>query len=298
MANILITGTSSGIGLATAVELATRGERVFASMRDLSRADGLRHALATAHAEATVLQMDVTDPVSVERAVADVIRQAGAVDVLVNNAAIMGIGPLEFTSDEEFHEVFDTNVFGVLRATRAVLPHMRRRGRGRIVNVSSAAAHPRVGVRLWGSYTASKAALHALTLELVKEVAPLGIEVVLVEGGVDANRTAGWAPIQQKATAFAAEPTAYETCERIAAAQMAFVAGNPDRVANVVTMVADACTVAHPPVRYPPEAQQGIDAANRIPDDVFLRLARGDTAEELYESVGGFWPLQRSVLNG
>ena len=184
MANILITGTSSGIGLGAAVELAKRGERVFASMRDPSRAGPLLEAAAAADAAVGVVQLDVTDRQSVRRAVNDVVKAAGSIDVLVNNAGMSALGPLEFASEEETQAVFDTNVFGPLRLIRAVLPAMRERGSGRIVNLSSGASHTRGGHRLMGLYSTSKAAMNALTENLLKELAPLGIEVVLIDGGL------------------------------------------------------------------------------------------------------------------
>ena len=159
MANVLITGTSSGIGLATAVKLARRGERVFASMRDTSRSGQLEEAAGAAGVAIEIVQLDVTDPASVTRAVGDVIAAAGRIDVLLNNAGIASLGPLEFTTDEQVERLFDTNVFGPLRLIRAVLSAMRARGRGRIINVSTLAAHPRMGARYWGAYAASKAAL-------------------------------------------------------------------------------------------------------------------------------------------
>ncbi len=183
MRNILITGTSSGLGLGTAVALATRGERVFASMRDLSRSSDLEREAAKAGVELELVQLDVTDPESVTRAVDGVLAKAGPIDVLLNNAALATQGPLEFATDEEILRIFDANAFGPLRTIRAVLPSMRERGQGRILNVSSPGSNPRSGVRLWSLYTASKAALDAFTLDLCKEVAPLGIEVALVYAG-------------------------------------------------------------------------------------------------------------------
>ena len=293
MRTILITGASSGIGLAAAVELARRGERVFASMRNPANSGALRTALDDAGVEAEVIQLDVTDNGSVTKAVAGVLERAGSIDVLVNNAGVTTVGPLEFTSDEELFQTFDTNVFGVLRTTRAVLPSMRASRRGRIVNISSAAAHPRVGIRLWGPYAASKAALHALSLELLKEVAPLGIEVVLLEGGVS-GQTAAWNAPRASAAAFVGG--AYAFSERVSAAQIAAATSGEDATPKVAILVADACTVEAPPVRFRPELQSGIDLVNQIPDETFLRLARGDTDPGVYAGLAGFWSLQASLV--
>lgn len=293
--NILITGTSSGIGLATAVELARRGHRVFASMRNLERSGELEAAAAAAAVRVDLVQLDVTDTPSVEDAVASVLSQAGAIDVLVNNAAITVVKPLELMTDREFEGIFETNVVGPFRTARAVLPSMRARGSGRIVNVSSGAAHPRVGVRLWGAYAASKAALHALSLEWVKELAPLGIDVVLVEGGVGAP-TPAWTPAVETVASFEPGTSPYGLSETIARAQVKLGSGMGS-VEAVAQMLAEACTVAHPPIRFPPEAQASIDDADGIGDDHFLRLARGDTDPVVYEGVAGFWRLQLSLLS-
>src|SRR5437870_13622015 len=126
---VLITGVSSGIGRETAQLLAERGARVFATVRDLGRTD------PTANVE--LILMDVTDDRSVNDAVRSVLEKAGKIDILVNNAGYSIAGALEETSIEEAHRLFETNFFGVLRVTQAVLPSMRRHGYGRIVNISS-----------------------------------------------------------------------------------------------------------------------------------------------------------------
>lgn len=295
MKTILITGTSSGIGLGATVELARRGHRVFASMRDPSRAGELQQALAAAGAAAEVVQLDVTDTASVDRAVREILAAAGRIDVLVNNAGITATGTLESSSDAELLRIFETNTFGPLRTIRAVLPSMRAARSGRIVNVSSVGAHARFGIRLWGLYAASKSALHTLTLELAKEVAPLGIEVVLLEGGV-AGLTHAWDTPRSVAANFAGGE--YELAERISAAQIAAITSGADGLAASAAMVSDACTVESPPLRFPPERQAGIDACNGMADDIFLRLARGDGDPAVYEGVPGFWALQKQLLTG
>lgn len=292
MSTILITGTSSGLGLGTAVELASRGHRVFATMRDISRSAALRTALSAREVAATILPLDVCDEDSVAAAVGSVLHQAGRIDVLLNNAGVTVVGPLETSTDREVHNVFNTNVFGALRTTRAVLPSMRAHGAGRIVNVSSVAAHSRVGIRLWGVYAASKAALHTLTMELVKELAPLGLEVVLVEGGV-AGQTEVWTAVRRSVREWPSEDEAYGFSERLAAIQLAAVMSGPDQTRPTVQMVADACVVPNPGVRYPSASQTGLDACDRISDETFARLAAGEKSPELYDSLPGFWALQK-----
>jgi NAD(P)-dependent dehydrogenase (short-subunit alcohol dehydrogenase family) len=295
MARILITGSSSGIGLGAAVELARQGHEVFASMRDPARSATLETALSAAGATAAVIQLDVTDAGSVQRGVATVIEQAGGIDVLLNNAGITSVGPLENVSDEEMLSVFQTNVFGAHRMARAVLPSMRAARHGRIVNVSSVAAHPRFGIRLWGAYAMSKAALSCMAAELLKDVGPLGIEVVLLEAGV-AGQTAAWALPKRVAEDVGPEGSGYEVVGRIGVAQIAAASGGLDRLPATAAMVAAACTVPDVPFRYPPEIQAGLDQVDALADERFRRLASCDNDPALFENAGGFWALQQALL--
>ena len=291
MGTVLITGSSSGLGLATAVELAKRGERVFASMRDTSRSGNLKKVASALGVEVEVIELDVTDSASVSSAVGQVLSRSGRIDVLVNNAGLASLGPLEFTTDDEVQRLFDTNVFGPLRVIRAVLPSMRARKQGRIVNISSLASHPRLGLRLWGIYTASKAAFSALTLELCKEVASLGIEVVLLEGGLQ-NETPMTNALGQSGADLQPESSPYGTLERIVQAQLKS-AGYMDKRAPAASvaavMIADACTVENVPLRFPPEAQVPGEVCDRLSDNQFLRLASLDSSPALYESAPPYW---------
>lgn len=298
MANILITGAGGGIGLATTVELARRGERVFASMRDLSRSGTLEAAAKDAGVTVDIVQLDVTDPTSVKRAVEDAVAAGGSIDVVVNNAGTAAVGPLEFTTEEQVQMLFDTNVFGPLRVLRAVLPHMRSQRRGRIVSISSLAANPRLGIRLWGVYAATKAALATITLELAKEVAPLGIETVLMEAGVNARSS-----MQDSAGEVGArlgDPASdYIAAERVAQRQLSGMTNRtgPDP-ADSAGLIADACLLERVPLRYPPADNARIDRFKQLDDEQFLRLASLEMADELYDGAASpFWLLQRDIPN-
>jgi NAD(P)-dependent dehydrogenase (short-subunit alcohol dehydrogenase family) len=179
---VLITGCSSGIGLEAALAFARRGDTTYASMRNLARADRLR---ARADAEGLALELlvlDVTDEDSVKAAVADVEGRHGAVDVLVNNAGVGFFGSVEDMDLSRAATLIDTNVWGAVRTTRAVLPAMRARRSGVIVNVTSVAGRV-PGVPYQGFYSASKHALGTLSEALHWEVAPFGLRVVCVEPG-------------------------------------------------------------------------------------------------------------------
>ena len=179
MQTAVITGTSSGIGLAAAVRLAQHGYRVFAGMRNLGRADALRSAAADLPVE--IVQLDVTDAASVQRAFSTITRDA-PVDVLVNNAGIGGATPLELTPESEHRQMFETNYFGVVRCIQAVLPSMRERRSGAIVNVTSIAGL--VATPNQVAYSASKWALECLGEALAHELYRFGVRVVNVEPGV------------------------------------------------------------------------------------------------------------------
>jgi NAD(P)-dependent dehydrogenase (short-subunit alcohol dehydrogenase family) len=179
---VLITGCSSGIGLLAAQRFARAGFRVFASMRDPARGAALREQALAEGWWLRTPALDVTSDQSVAQAVSDLLAQTGGrIDVLVNNAGYFCLGPVEETSPDELRAQLETNVIGVLRVTRAVLPAMRARRSGSVVNLSSVLG--RVVIPVNGPYQASKWALEALTETLRYEVRPFGIRVVCVEPG-------------------------------------------------------------------------------------------------------------------
>jgi NAD(P)-dependent dehydrogenase (short-subunit alcohol dehydrogenase family) len=178
---VLITGCSSGFGLETALAFARRGDRVFATMRNTEKASALRTAAESEGLEVEIASLDVTDGRSVEHAVSEVLKQADGIDVLVNNAGVGARAAVETFSDEVVRSVFETNVFGVLRMLRAVLPGMRERRGGAIVNISSAAGLAPVPFN--ALYSATKHALEAFSEALAFELEPWEIRVAIVEPG-------------------------------------------------------------------------------------------------------------------
>jgi NAD(P)-dependent dehydrogenase (short-subunit alcohol dehydrogenase family) len=177
----VVTGTSTGIGFATSVHLARHGYRVFAGMRNLAKAEPLRAAASEENLPIEVIDLDVTSATSVDRAF-EAISGHGAVDVLVNNAGIGGATPLELTPEDEHRRMFETNYFGAIRCIKAVLPAMRERRRGAIVNVTSIAGLVAIPNQI--PYSASKWALECAGETLAHEVARFGIRVVNIEPGV------------------------------------------------------------------------------------------------------------------
>lgn len=178
MSVILITGCSSGFGLNTAVALAKRGETVVATMRDTVKAGRLQEAAEAAGVNVDVLALDVTDAGSREYAVAHVIETYGQIDVLINNAGICSIGASEMLGEANLRAQFETNVFAIYALITAVLPGMRARRSGRIVNVSSVAAL--FAPKYMMAYAATKHALDALSTELDLELKDFNIRVTTV----------------------------------------------------------------------------------------------------------------------
>lgn len=182
MKTILITGTSTGLGFAAAVSLARAGHDVFATMRNPARSPELAQFAAKEQLPITVLALDVDDDASVAAGVAQIVTARGHIDVLVNNAGIGKLGSVEETPLAEFRSTMETNYFGVLRCTKAVLPGMRARRSGRIINVSSVAG--KLATPGQSAYCASKFALEALSEVLAGEVRPFNIRVNVLEPGV------------------------------------------------------------------------------------------------------------------
>lgn len=186
---ILITGASSGFGRLAAEKLADRGHRVYGTSRRLRPPEGLKHRM---------LVLDVRDDASVRSAVEQVLAEAGQIDVLINNAGYALSSLIEEAGIDQAKEVFETNFWGIVRMTKAVLPAMRSRRRGRIINVSSLAGL--FGVPGEGFYSASKFAIEGYSESLAPELHPYGIDVVLVEPsyfrtGFDQARTQAADPI-------------------------------------------------------------------------------------------------------
>lgn len=181
MLNAVVTGTSTGIGFATSLHLARNGYRVFAGMRNTAKSKELVEAAAAESLPVEVVELDICSIASVEAAFAHIHSQ-GSVDLLVNNAGIGGASPLEITPEDEHKQMFETNYFGAVRCVQAVLPSMRERETGAIVNITSAVGLQATPNQI--AYSASKWALECLGEALAHEVYRFGVRVVNVEPGV------------------------------------------------------------------------------------------------------------------
>jgi short-subunit dehydrogenase len=179
---VLITGATAGIGRETALYLARAGYHVIATGRKAAELDKLR-AQAPAGTRLDTTLLDVTNPASIAAAVAEVDRLTSGrgVDALVNNAGYGLVGPLTEISDGDLRKQYDTNVFGLMAVTRAFVPRMRERGKGRIVNISSMGG--KLTVPFMGAYNSTKYAVESLSDALRYELRAFGIDVVLIEPG-------------------------------------------------------------------------------------------------------------------
>lgn len=205
---VLISGASAGLGLASAETLAREGHRVYGTSR---RAQWPTDPLVAGRP--ALIPMDVTRDDSVESAVRFVLEREGRLDVVVNNAGMGVAGAIEDTSVEEAQSQLDTNLFGVHRVCRAVLPTLRAQGRGLVINVSSIGGI--VTIPFQGFYSASKFALEAYSDALRMEVAPFGIDVCLIEPG---DFRTGFSDARQRVAAHRPDSAYYEAGQRAIAA--------------------------------------------------------------------------------
>jgi NAD(P)-dependent dehydrogenase (short-subunit alcohol dehydrogenase family) len=276
----VVTGANSGIGRATALHLAGLGHEVFGSVRNLDSAAKLRSMADEAGVEITLFTMDVADDESVRRGMGEVLEQAGRVDVLVNNAGVGGNAVMEECPPALYNEVFNINVCGAVRCAQAVLPGMRERRSGAIVNVTSITG--RFAAIAQQPYVASKWALEGATEGLAQEVAPFGIRVVIIEPGV--TKSAIFAKNVDAPNQSGAYDPHYRRLFQFYAAGLA-QATDPSEVARVI---AEAITTDRPKLRYAmswagPEIVAGRLAMS---DEEWVALGMPADDDEYYERFG------------
>jgi len=268
---VLITGATRGIGRATALHLARRGHQVFATGRNQALLAALERESRAEDLRLVVAPLDVRNAVAAEAAVGSALRELGRIDALVNNAGYGLSGFLEELTLEEVRAVFETNFFAALRMSQLVLPHMRERRSGTIVNVGSVAGQ--IGAPMEGAYAASKFALHAQSRVLRMEVATFGVRVVLIEPGViktDFQENKAWAQSAlQEGSPYAGMR---ERTHVKALARQVFAQG-PEGVA---VKVRQAIESRAPRARYAVgiDARAGALASRLLPDAVLDFLVR------------------------
>jgi NAD(P)-dependent dehydrogenase (short-subunit alcohol dehydrogenase family) len=287
MSVVLITGTSTGIGLATALHFGRLGHEVYAGVRNPATATELTQALQKERLPVRPVTLDVDDAASVARGVGEVLAGAGRIDVLVNNAGIGGGGPIEDVPVDWAKTLFETNYFGVIRMLQAVLPGMRERRSGAIVNVSSIGG--RVSIAGHGHYCAVKHALEAASEALAQEVYAFGIRVAIVEPGVVIT------PIFTKARRFndPASPYAVHVRRLLLFYQMQMK--TPSQPADVAAVIHEAVTAKTPSLRYLVGKDAELLAAGRrrLSDEEYVTIGRAMPDEqyvrEMRERFGFEW---------
>jgi NAD(P)-dependent dehydrogenase (short-subunit alcohol dehydrogenase family) len=245
----IVTGTSSGFGLSTSVELARKGFTVIAAMRDCRKSDSLLQEARKHGVESSILvfELDVTDEKSIMAFQTRVLKEFKVIDVLINNAGYAGAGFVEEISMDEYRRQFETNVFGVMAVTKAFLPVMRKQKQGCIINVSSISG--KVAFPGMSPYIASKHAIEGWSESLRLEMQPFGVKVVLIEPG--SYKTNIWSSGKQVAVKSLASDSPYQEymqgIERyIENGENSF--GDPLDVAKKIAQVAATDT---PDFRYP-----------------------------------------------
>jgi NAD(P)-dependent dehydrogenase (short-subunit alcohol dehydrogenase family) len=278
MPTVLITGTSTGFGLVTTVELAKRGWNVIATMRDLGKRAGLDNAVAAANVQGlvSVEQLDVTDPKSIDAAIARLDAQGRPLDAVVHNAGVAVGGAFEDLSEANIRRVMEVNYFGVLALTQKLLPGFRARRHGRILIVSSESAF--AGQPANSPYCASKWAVEGWAESVAYELAPFGIDIILIEPG--AYRTNIW----ESSPRVLPETSAYRPLLRhLEATVDTYVAKSARDPIEVAKAIANALDAPRPRFRT---------AVG--PTAKFMHIARGKLPSRTVRKIfGRFFALQK-----
>ena len=266
----IVTGSSSGIGYETSLMLARNGFLTYATMRNLNKSENIKSVAANENLPIRITHLDVTDDVSVRNAVQAILSETGRIDVLVNNAGYVLDGAFEDLAMDEIKAQYETNVFGLIRTTQAVLPTMRKQKSGIIANISSGAG--RFGYPGGSAYISSKFAVEGLSESMSYELEPFGIKVVLVEPGVirtnfvtvvakkSQDPNSPYSQIMQKTA------TVFEN-------MMANASSSPDIVAKVVL---NAVTNENPNLRYlaGKDVETWLDSKRNMSDEEFYKMMK------------------------
>jgi NAD(P)-dependent dehydrogenase (short-subunit alcohol dehydrogenase family) len=268
----VVTGANSGIGRATAIHFAAKGYSVVGSVRDRGRATKLATMSAERGVDVDLVELDVADDESVRRGFAEILERTGGVDVLVNNAGVGANGVVEETQPSDYLDVMNVNLCGAVRCSQAVLPGMRERGSGAIVNITSVAG--RLGALAQSPYVASKWALEGISEGMAQELAPFGIRVVIVEPGL--TKSAIFAKNVDFPSATGAYDAPYQRMFQMYATGMPH-ATDPFEVAEIIH---HAVTTDEPRLRYVTSwgAEELIRGRERMSDADWVAL--GAAAED------------------
>jgi NAD(P)-dependent dehydrogenase (short-subunit alcohol dehydrogenase family) len=267
----VVTGSSSGIGLATSLALARNGYLTYATMRNLAKRNSFESIADKQHLPIRVVQLDVTDENSIKSAIESILSEAGRIDLLVNNAGYVLTGAFEDIGINEIKALYETNVFGVIRVTQAVLPIMRKQGSGRIINISSGAG--RIGYPGGSAYVSSKFALEGLSESMAYEIEQFGIRTVLVEPGFVRTKIGENMAISKKTQ----DPNSpYSQMMQMMSSNQERMLENGSDADLVASVVAEAATAKEPNFRYlaGKDVQQMMAAKKSRSDEEFQKMMK------------------------
>jgi len=298
--SILVTGSSSGFGKEIALYLAERGGRgyqgqrttlqgsgssdegfqVYASMRNLAKRADLETAAAERGVTLRILQLDITQPDSIAEAVQTIVAECGGIYGLINNAGLFLRGYFEDLAEAEIRQLFETNLFGTMAMTRAVLPHMRQAGQGRIVFITSVAG--RIGAPSGSVYSASRFAQEGFAESLSQEVEPLGLQAIMIEPGI--TKTEDWTPDRYVAARAKDPNSPYYTWFR--QTQRLFhqtMEASPITTTEIAATIHEALTVKRPRLRYVVgrRAKLVLNLRRYIPGELFERVYFGEVMRRI-----------------
>src|SRR5215204_4254285 len=267
----VVTGSSTGIGYETSLILARSGFLTYATMRNLNKSENIKSVATKESLPIQIKQLDVTDDVSVTNAIQAISSEAGRIDVLVNNAGYGLNGAFEDLAMDEIKAQYETNVFGLIRTTQAVLPVMRSQKSGTIVNISSGAG--RFGFPSGSAYVSTKFAVEGLSESMSYELEPFGIRVVIVEPGVIRTNFGDGLVVAKKSQ----DPNSpySQMMQKVSTSfeHMLENASSPDLVAKVVLQ---AVTSENPSLRYlaGKDVEMWVEAKRNMSDDEFYKMMK------------------------
>jgi NAD(P)-dependent dehydrogenase (short-subunit alcohol dehydrogenase family) len=267
----VVTGSSSGIGYETALMLSRNGFLTYATMRNLNKSENLKSTAARENLPIRITKLDVTDDVSVKNAVQTMSSETGRINVLVNNAGYVLDGAFEDLSMDEIKAQYETNVFGLIRTTQAVLPVMRKQKSGIIVNISSVAG--KLGYPGGSAYISTKFAVEGLSESMSYELEPFGVKVIIIEPGVIRTNIFNSVVVAKKSQ----DPNSpySKMTQAIASAfeKMMKNASSPEMVAKVVL---EAVTNENPNLRYlaGKDVETWLDAKRSMSDEEFYKMMK------------------------
>jgi NAD(P)-dependent dehydrogenase (short-subunit alcohol dehydrogenase family) len=269
----VVTGSSSGIGLAASLALAKNGYVTYATMRNLAKQDSIQSVAEKEHLPVRTVQLDVTDENSVKNAIQSILSESRRIDLLVNNAGYGMTGAFEDIGMDEIKSLYETNVFGVIRVTQAVLPIMRKQGSGRIINISSGAG--RIGYPGGSAYVSSKFALEGLSESMAFEVEQFGIKTVLVEPGFIRTNFAENIVTAKKAQDPNSPYSQMMMQMKSSSHRRRMIENAPD-ADLVASVIVEAATAKEPNLRYlaGKDVQQMMAAKKSMSDEEFQNMIR------------------------